>query len=364
MLNNLPIDIIYYIEPFLTNLNESKNFETVIRNIDPTFRFKYESQIIETYTDLDIVISKDESSESRFIVTERKNNSLNNIVNFIFNNLFFIPEELINTNEINTNNEVNTNEINTNEVNTNEVNTNEVNTNEINNEVNPNTNEVNTNNEIEVDETREPRSSLNIPNNKLIKKYLIRNEIQKLEVYKTSVESPQGSRPIERFATNLIAEYNFKNYPILHGEYITYKIFIKPDDESKRIKSKIIKYIDGNLDYIKIYYDNGMLYSIDTFLNNKLHGCQYIYYEDGDIKIIETYSEGILNGETLIYYKGLKPASRYNYVNDKQVGKQFTWFKNTQLASEELFDKNGDKIYSILFENKNLLNLKINIELE
>lgn len=161
-------------------------------------------------------------------------------------------------------------------------------------------------------------------------------------------------------------------------------------EENNEIYVAEFEVMDGP---VETYYENGQKWTSGTLKDGKLHGLFESYYEDGKLKMSMNYVDGILEGASTEYYESngitlkrhlvedeQKKLEVYNDERllaeidfvDEQISGEFKTFhlngNNSSIATykhwvrngqEKYFDKNGDEIMSLLFDNGELKSINL-----
>ena len=180
-----------------------------------------------------------------------------------------------------------------------------------------------------------------IPINKKIETIKIRDEIQKIIIKSNDNEK--------------ICEFNFKNFPLITGDNITY------------FNNMIIsnyKYNNGKLEgESNVYHENGNVFYKEIYKNGNLDGERQVYFEDGTtIKNKQFFNNGNKINKWYEYYENGNIKSITNYENNKKQGIQLYYHENKNLYRHEKYN-NDQLIYSLVIPYEDSTIYKIDIDI-
>jgi antitoxin component YwqK of YwqJK toxin-antitoxin module len=98
---------------------------------------------------------------------------------------------------------------------------------------------------------------------------------------------------------------------------------------------------NGDLCYLKSYYQNGNLKLDAIEKDGKPHGITKEYYENEQLKIEKKYNEGVINGTVLEYYEN-------GQMKQKSV------MKNDKLVEKKKWDENGKEVIPSKYKAKSV----------
>jgi antitoxin component YwqK of YwqJK toxin-antitoxin module len=171
----------------------------------------------------------------------------------------------------------------------------------------------------------EQKLSIGSPNNK------------KSQISPSTYFKEIGQLPID-ITKNILSDYI--DYDTL-TEIIKYSEDFKVNPNRIEIKetnkdnNKIKEiYIDGDLRKIEIFNKDNIKIFEYNFKNGKLEGKQYDWYIDGQLKSEENYKNGKLEDKQHAWNENGRLQYEKNYKNGEYEGKQYFWYKNGQLKVE------------------------------
>lgn len=144
----------------------------------------------------------------------------------------------------------------------------------------------------------------------------------------------------------------FKNIIKENSKYIYKKRkYNKPHGLLKSNNIFEITYVDGLKHGEFILYNNNKIFTKGLFFKNKKHGIWYEYSEKGQVIKEENWYHGILNGFVKKWYNNNDLSSIEFYVNDKKHGEQIYFSIDRNIKYE--YWTNDIKDYDIyIIKNK------------
>ena len=124
-----------------------------------------------------------------------------------------------------------------------------------------------------------------------------------------------------------------ENY--FHGKLDGWSSFYR---ENKNLQRRLL-FKDGNVRTDEEYYENGVLYTSESYNERgSLDGPYLEYYPNGALRISSFYSDGQVDGQILRYYNTGQLFTKENVVKGATEGEKISYHKNGIIASVEYYE--------------------------
>lgn len=94
-------------------------------------------------------------------------------------------------------------------------------------------------------------------------------------------------------------------------------------------------YVKGELQYVKKFYNTGMIEEVINYENGREHGFYYKFYENGNMQEVCYYRDGFKHGPYHKYFQGRLIEETGYYLDNVLDGVVYRFFENRRVESVE-----------------------------